>query len=57
MNDFIADEHCKVEYTRFDTAVEMVAEAGMGADLAKEDIKSAFRLLPMHPKDFEVLGV
>ena len=57
VNDFIADEHCKGEYTRFDTAVEMVAEAGMGVDLAKEDIKSAFRLLPMHPKDFEVLGV
>lgn len=29
---------------------------GRGAELAKCDIKSAFRLLPVHPADFDLLG-
>ena len=57
VNDFIADECCKVEYTSFDKAADMIAQTGRGAELAKEDIKSAFRLLPISPKDFELLGV
>lgn len=35
----------------------MIALAGEGAFLAKTDIKSAFRLLPVSPGDFDRLGL
>ena len=35
----------------------MVKKAGKGAKLVKVDIKSAFRLLPVHPDDFNLLGM
>ena len=57
VNDFISDEACKVEYSSFDRAIDLVARTGRDAELAKEDIKSAFRLLPIAPEDFELLGV
>ncbi|XP_067322974.1 uncharacterized protein [Anolis sagrei] len=56
VNDAIPDEQCSVSYTSFDTAVRLVRRYGPGAELAKCDIKSAFRLLPVHPADFELLG-
>lgn len=34
----------------------MVRSCGIGAEMAKCDIKSAFWLLPIHPNDFELLG-
>ena len=55
--NFIPDEACKVEYSSFDEAIELVARTGRGAELAREDIKSAFRLLPIAPDDFELLGI
>ena len=57
INDGIDREMCKVQYTNFDTAVRLVVSAGNGALMAKADIESAFRLLPVHPSDFELLGI
>ena len=57
INDFIEDDKCNVEYSRFDDAVELVAKLGQDTLLAKADIKSAFRLLPVSPRDFELLGM
>ena len=34
----------------------MIMGAGPGAWMAKSDIKSAFRLLPVAPSDYELLG-
>ena len=48
MNDGIDKGACKVQYTNFDEAIDLVVGAGPGALLAKADIKSAFRLLPIH---------
>ena len=56
INDGIPREFCTVEYASFDRAVHLAASNGKGALLAKCDIKSAFRLLPVHPDDFELLG-
>ena len=38
-----------MNYTSFDTALEMLEKLGTGALIARLDIKSAFRLLPIHP--------
>ncbi|KAJ1162288.1 hypothetical protein NDU88_002756 [Pleurodeles waltl] len=34
----------------------MIKTAGRGALLAKADIESAFRLLPVHPDSYHLLG-
>ncbi len=57
VNDFIPDEICEVEYSKFDDATEWVAKLGPGCLLAKADIKSAFRLMPIATTDFELLGM
>ena len=51
VNDFIDSELCSVNYTSFEVALEMLAKLGNGALVAHLDIKSAFRLLPIHPSD------
>lgn len=56
VNDAIPDHMCSVQYTSFDKAVCLVHKSGISAELAKCDIKLAFRLLPVHPDDFELLG-
>ena len=54
--DMIPQELCMVRYTSFDAAIHMVQACGNGAKLWKAVIKSAFRLLPVHPDDFKLLG-
>ena len=56
VNHHIDQNLCTVHYTPFDTALEMLAKLGKGALAARLDIKSAFRLFPIHPSDFELLG-
>lgn len=56
INDGIPRDLSNVSYTSFDEAVRMVQAKGKGALLAKRDIKSAFRLLPIYPADFDLLG-
>ena len=41
---------------KFDAAVQMVQRLGQGALLAKADIKSTFRLLPVAKADFKIIG-
>jgi hypothetical protein len=57
INDGISKDFCRVQYTNFDVAVGLVIRAGKGALMAKADIESAFRLLPIHPDDFHLLGI
>lgn len=56
LNDFIDHQLCSVQYTSFDEAVHMVQDLGPGCLLGKSDIKSAFRLLPVSPLEFDQLG-
>ena len=57
INDGIDRDLCKVKYSSFDDAIAIVVRAGKGALMAKADIESAFRLLPIHPDDFNLLGM
>ncbi|KAM9324440.1 uncharacterized protein PAF06_000477 [Gastrophryne carolinensis] len=56
VNDGIDKELSSVSYTSFDFALGLVREAGPGARMAKTDIESAFRLLPVHPDSLYLLG-
>jgi hypothetical protein len=57
VNDFIPLELSSVQYMHLDEAVLMLQNLGRHALLAKTDIQSAFRLLPIKPSDFELLGI
>ena len=56
VNDGIPPDCCSVQYASVDDAVELVRKAGPGAAMAKADIESAFKLLPVHPDSFHLLG-
>ena len=46
-----------VLYVSVDTAVKLVEQLGRGTLLAKVDIRSAYRMLPIHPDDRWLLGM
>lgn len=56
INDHIDQQYCSVSYSTFDQALSLIQEMGEGALMAKMDISSAFRLLPVCPEDFCLLG-
>ena len=56
VNDGIPIESCRVKYTSFDTAVNTVQAIGKHCFMAKVDIKHGFRLCPVHPDDWKLLG-
>lgn len=57
INDGILPELCSLSYVSVDIAAEKVLTLGKGALMAKLDIKSAFRLVPVHPADRHLLGL
>ena len=54
VNSGIPEEFPTVSYATIQQATAKVL--GKGSFLAKSDIKSAFRLLPIHPSDYYLLG-
>ena len=57
INSFIPDQFMKVQYIKFDEAIEMCIRLGPKCYLGKTDIKSTFRLVPLHPLEFHLLGM
>jgi hypothetical protein len=45
-----------VKYVSFDDAIKLIQTAGRDCELAKCDIKSAFRLLPIHRENYCLVG-
>lgn len=56
INDGIPKDLCSVQYQNIDHAVALVKKFGKGSLLSKTDIKDAFRLVPIFPGDYELLG-
>ena len=57
VNDGIPKSLCSLKYVTIHEAIQGILQLGWGALLAKIDIKSAFRLLPIHPADGHMLGM
>ena len=57
VNDGIPSPLCSLSYISVDDAVQNIIKIGRGALLAKVDIKSAFRLLPVHPSDRHLIAM
>ena len=51
VSDGIEPTLCSLTYTSVDDVAEIIAELGVGSLLAKIDIESAYRLIPVHPQD------
>ena len=55
INDCINDVFSNVSYVSFDEAIKVIISAGPQAFLAKSDIQSAFRLIPITPSQYHLL--
>ena len=57
VNDGIDPSLCSLMYTSVDEAVRKGLECGKGSLMAKMDIRSAYRTIPVHPDDRHLLGM
>jgi hypothetical protein len=57
INNAISKENFSLQYVTIDHAIEGITRFGQGCFLAKTDIESEFRLIPIHPGDYEPLGM
>ena len=46
-----------VKYASVGDASESIKRLGRGCFMAKTDVKSAFRIIPMQPADYSLLGL
>ena len=56
VNDGIPSAVCSLNYVTIDDAAKAIIVKGAGALLAKVDIQSAYRMVPVHPDDRWLLG-
>ncbi|KAK3101834.1 hypothetical protein FSP39_006695 [Pinctada imbricata] len=56
VNSNIPSEFSQVKYDSIDTVVSLIRKFGKGALMAKSDIKDAFRIIPVSPSDYFLLG-
>ena len=57
INDYIPKDLYALQYVRVDDAIHILKSLGLGSFMAKTDLKSAFRLIPVHPEDWHLLGI
>ena len=56
VNDGIPRECATVKYATVGHAIQHILSSGQGSFMAKTDIKSAFRIIPVAPADYHLLG-
>ena len=56
VNDFIDEKLTTVQYSKFDNVICIIQTLGEHVEIGNIHIKSAFRLLPCYPGDFDLLG-
>ena len=56
INDSIPPEFSSVKYASVDDAISLIQRHGKGCAMAKTDMRSAFRIVPVHPSDYPLLG-
>ena len=57
VNANISSEEYSLLYVRLDDVVRILLKLGPKCFMAKTDVKSAFRNIPVHPDDWELLGM
>ena len=56
-NDGIDPTLCSLCYASVDDAVNIIQQLGRNTLLLKLDIKDAYRIVPVHPADYHLLGI
>ncbi|XP_055357392.1 uncharacterized protein LOC129602410 [Paramacrobiotus metropolitanus] len=56
VNDYISKDDYSLAFCTVDDAVRMLITLGVGAFMAKFDLQHAFRLVPVRPADWHLLG-
>ena len=57
VNDGISSNLCSLHYASVDDAVDIIKKLGRGTQLVKLDVKDAYRIVPVHPSDYHLLGI
>ena len=57
INDGIPREFATVKYSNISDAISNLVQLGKHSYMAKSDIKSAFRIIPINPLDYHLLGM
>ena len=57
VNAFIPEDCSSVHYASINDTISVIKRKGDGCFMAKTDVKSAFRIIPIHPNDFALLGL
>ena len=57
INEHITKDLYSLHYVRVGDAIHILQTLGPGSFMAKKDLKSAFRLTPMHPDNWNLLGI
>ena len=57
INSLIPSSDFSLQYSTVTHAISLIRQAGRGAWLAKADITSAFKVLPIHPDSWHLFGV
>ena len=57
INDGISADDYSLHYKTVDDAIKMIQRYGSGCYMAKLDLKHAFRICPVRPEDWELLGI
>ncbi len=57
VNDGILNDLCSLQYASVDQAVSIILQLGPGTQLAKLDLRDAYRMIPVHPHDHPLLGI
>ena len=57
VNDGISSDLCSLSYISIDDVSIVIASLGRGTLFANIDIKSSYRIVPVHPHDRPLLGM
>ena len=57
INSSIPKKDFSLQYIIIDNAIQGILSLGQGCFLAKTEIESAFRLIPLRPSDYELFGM
>lgn len=55
--DIISPEQYTLHYATVDDGGHLLTKLGEGAMLAKVNLRSAFRMIPVHREDWQLLGM
>ena len=57
INDGITSDLCSIQYCKVDDAIQLLLTYEANALMCKVDLKSAYRVIPIHPDDRPLLSI